>query len=476
LHKSEPFSPRVKRLSLEDCVATGPDMFMSFAADNLRFTKRYRYSDVDFEDLRSRYGSGLVERLCFHIMALEAIPLASFQPGELDLGRFAHFHTSRFERLWRTVFIKAGAQWRYQNDLASYVGPSFLSHSAAGQFAPLRVENGTVDTLCFCGGGKDSLAAMKLLQSNGVAFSSYSYSHPAYGASSKQFSLIDSLLDSSTAERRHRVQLETDPPADASALCAETPISIFGALPVALQHGYSSLVLGNERSADEPNLEWRRTGEFINHQWGKSLEAELLIGNYVRDELISNVRSFSVLRPMHDTIIFNFLRLFPDAVKKTHSCNQKKPWCFQCAKCAYVGLGFKAYLPEALADEMVPRDLFEDPANQLFFRQLLGLEAHKPFECVGEIAEVRLAFEICRARGLRGRAFDLHAHRISAADTAELADMYCEIASPAVSFPPELWRRLYPAMLTASRESLRYISSVCGLSNDLAAVGVLRNR
>jgi hypothetical protein len=232
---------------------------MSYSAASLRLTKRYRYFDVDFEDLRARYGSSFVERLCFHIMALEAIPLASSQPVELDLGRFARFQTPRFERLWRTIFTKAGAQWRYQNGLPHYPGPRFPNQPVNAPSAPIHLEIGPVETLAFCGGGKDSLAAMKLFESAGLGFSSYSYSHPAYGEPELQFALIEALLDLNTPERRHRVKIETEFLSD--GLCAETPISMFGALPVALQHGYRFLVLGNERSADEPNLWWPATGE-----------------------------------------------------------------------------------------------------------------------------------------------------------------------------------------------------------------------
>src|SRR5579875_63093 len=122
-------------------------MFMSFLAGDLRVKKRYHYSDVDFEGLRERYGNELIERLCFHVMALEAIPVADFRPSELDPGPFARFHTPRFERLWRTVFTKAGAQWRYENNLANYVGPNFLSDTPGRRCSPIAIETGAVDTL-----------------------------------------------------------------------------------------------------------------------------------------------------------------------------------------------------------------------------------------------------------------------------------------------------------------------------------------
>ncbi len=258
------YQRHVERLVLEDCVAVRNQLTMSFAADGLRFRKRHSYSDVDFEDLKARYGEEFIERLCFHVAAFEAIPLVSFQPEKFDLGPFARFHTARFEDLWRTVLLKAGAQWRYENDLANYRGPRFTMEAAGKGFGSSMAERRLVKALCFCGGGKDSLAMLKLFESAGVAFSAYSYSHPAYGEPGPQSELIGSLLDSSVPVKRHTAEFMNDLAGSSgmnAALCAKTPISIFSALPVVLQHGYEWMVLGNERSSDDPNLRWDETGD-----------------------------------------------------------------------------------------------------------------------------------------------------------------------------------------------------------------------
>lgn len=442
---------------------------MQFAAGASRIRKRYRYSDVDFDDLRSRFGNRFIDRLAFHIMALEAIPLVACQPAEFDPGPFAPFHTPAFEHLWRTILLKAGAEWRYRMALSAYSGPRFSSQPRDTYPPPTRIEPGPIETLCFCGGGKDSLAAMQLFESAGLPFSTHSYSHPCYGAPQPQFDLIDRLLASASSRPRHRIQIESDAPPSHPALCAETPISIFGALPVALQHGYRFLALGNERSADDPNLHWQAAGEFVNHQWGKSLEAELLLAAYIRRHLISNMDCFSVLRPLHDTVIFHLLRRFPHSIRRAHSCNYRKPWCHRCVKCAYVGLGYMAYLPADVASELVPPDLFDRPVNQDFFRDLLGLGAHKPFECVGESGETRLAFEICCSKGLHGRAIELYRNRARCSDPLELAESYTRIAAPAASFPPHLWRPLDPVFSAAGRDASQFISTACGFEDTLTA-------
>jgi hypothetical protein len=162
------------------------------------------------------------------------------------------------------------------------------------------------------------------------------------------------------------------------------------------------MVLGNEASANRGNLRWSATGEEVNHQWGKSLEAEALLDDYLRRELVPDLGMFSVLMPLHDVLIFELARLDERAVASTHSCNVRKPWCARCPKCAYVWLGLRAHLSRETVDGMFREDLLEVPENESHFRALCGLGEHTPFECVGRVEESRLALALCAARGLLG--------------------------------------------------------------------------
>jgi hypothetical protein len=251
---------------------------MAFEIDGRRFDTTYRYGDVDFEALERRYGHALLERIYFHIAAFEVNKLASLAPRTLDLGPFAHLHTEAFARLWRTIFRKVWAQWRYENDRPGYMGPAFTSRPVAAGADPATVEAGSVELLSFCGGGKDSLVAAKLLERAGVPFASLAYSSSTYGAAEPQHALIDALLDHCAPARRHHQWIDDDflaapllqqYPDIRSITAAETPASIFGALPLVLAHGYRELVLAHEASANVGNLVWDETVEEINHQWGK---------------------------------------------------------------------------------------------------------------------------------------------------------------------------------------------------------------
>ena len=55
-----------------------------------------------------------------------------------------------------------------------------------------------------CGGGKDSLVSMKLLERAGIGYDTFVYSHSTYGRGKLQHDLIDGLVAHCTPRRVHR--------------------------------------------------------------------------------------------------------------------------------------------------------------------------------------------------------------------------------------------------------------------------------
>ncbi len=456
------------RLKLTEWSRTSHELALEFDVGDVRLSKIYRYPDLDLIDLEKRYGRDLMERLYFHIAAFEAMPLASIKPDTISLGLLAHFQTQAFQSVWRTVFLNVSAQWRYENNLTEYRGPVFEDRPTPSRARSTRLENGPIPVLNFTGGGKDSLVSMKLLERGKIPFSAFSYSHPTYGPAQEQHALIERLSDVTAVRRRHWLEVEDEfwsrraegiehRHGIRSRICAETPAAIMGAIPVALAHGYQYMSLGHERSADSLNLVWQLTGEEINHQWGKSLEAELLIDNYIRRHLISGLTYFSLLKPIHDVVIFGLLNDDLPAVARTHSCNVRKPWCCRCAKCAYVWLNFMAWLPEETVRPMFAENLFEVPDNETWFRQLLGLAAHRPFECVGEIAESRLAFALYRSKGIRGSIADTCAAELP--HQRELPEHYFTVHQSESTIPTDIASVIFPQMERAAERARSYAES-----------------
>jgi len=425
-----------------------------------RFSTSLWYEGVDLIELERRYGNDLLRRVYFHIVAFEAMKCASLAPDTFELGPFATAHTPEFEALWREILVKVWGQWRYENDRPWYEGPA-LVHSSSGPVAgPVEVETGPVEVLAFCGGGKDSLLSLRLLDAAGVPYATLQYSSSVYGRAERQHALIGALLDQCQPVRRHRqwiyddfldtpvTELERDFGVR-TLTAAETPASVFAALPYALARGYTHLCLAHEKSADRGNLVWDVTGEEINHQWGKSAEAEQRINEYVGKHLLSNVQYFSILKPIHDALIFTMLGAHLDAFTATHSCNVEKPWCKRCPKCAYVWLNAQAYLPSDVVDGVFGENLFDAPENQLSYRQMLGLELHTPFECIGQIDETRLAFELCHRRGIQGAAMDTYLREARLTDATPTVDAYFAVDhSSAIPHPAA--QRILDEMDTAA--------------------------
>lgn len=445
---------------------------MSFGVDDLRFATSYWYNDVNLIELEHQLGADYMEKVYFHMIAFEANKLTSLKPDVFDLGPFKQFHTFEFESLWLTIQKNVWAQWRYENNLPHYAGPHFSSQPTSLSIAtPQQLAADNNQVLMFCGGGKDSLVSLKILERAQIPYSSCVYSSSIYGRADAQHQLIASLLDKATPQIQHKMWVYDDfldspvvglaPEYGIKSLtAAETPSSIFASLPLVLQHHYRYVSLGHERSADTPNLIWDVTGEAVNHQWGKSFEAEHLLNQYIQNQFITNSQYFSLLKPLYDVVIFNLLRLDLDSVPFTHSCNTVKPWCKKCAKCAYVWLNYMAYLPIDLVNQIFQVNLFDLPENQLWFRQLLGLEKHTPFECIGQTNESRLAFELCRRKGLTGKAMQMFIDEVKDFDIHSAISECTTVNHDYLSMPLAIADKVLPQMDRAAKSSQQYIDSV----------------
>ncbi len=442
---------------LEEVAFAGHQLFLRYSYDGAAFATSFWYDSVDLDALAERYNRRAIERIGFHVAAFDIAKLASLGAQAIDFGRYANYQTADFEACWQRIFHGVWAQWRYENNQPSY-RPDLLTASTADEPKPVDLEAGKIEVLNLCGGGKDSLVSMKLLERSEVPFASLAYSHSVYGRHAPQHALIDGLLAHGNPSRSHRMWifddfldapiLELHPQLDVRSLvAAETPVSVFATLPLALYHGYRYLSVGHERSADRGNLVWDATGEDVNHQWGKSYEAERLLDDYIRDHLVTGLKYFSLLKPLHDVTIFHLLRHDLDAVPATHSCNVEKPWCKRCAKCAYVWINYIAYLPVDLVDTVFDQTpLLDLPENQLIFRQMLGLEEHTPFECIGHVEESRLAFALCHRKGLRGQAMTTFVEEVPTVDVDALLTRYLEVHQDGHGIPAELAQRILPRM------------------------------
>ena len=151
------------------------------------------------------------------------------------------------------------------------------------------------------------------------------------------------------------------------------------------------------------------------------------------------------LKPINDVLIFNILRRHEAFLGNTHSCNLRKPWCFRCPKCAYVLLNYYAYLSTTAVDEVISEkglNIFDLEENQLTFRELAGLEDKKPFECVGQFEEAKLAFILCKIKGLTGKAIDKVTEQLSPEELDHIVSTFTSIEREDILIPEQILETL----------------------------------
>ncbi|HXM71340.1 MAG TPA: hypothetical protein VN970_09405 [Thermoanaerobaculia bacterium] len=174
-------------------------------------------------------------------------------------------------------------------------------------------------------------------------------------------------------------------------------ILAFAAQLAAVVGGFGEVIAANERSASSGNLE--AGGVEVNHQWSKGLRFEELFQNWQRSHLKRVPLYFSLLRPLGELRIAQIFASFPRWFGAVTSCNanfrqqggDSVRWCGRCAKCIFAGIVLAPWLDAAGVAAVFGISPLADPDNLQMVRQLLGIDGHKPWDCVGTPGEVAAA-------------------------------------------------------------------------------------
>lgn len=170
--------------------------------------------------------------------------------------------------------------------------------------------------------------------------------------------------------------------------------------------GFDEIAMSNEKSANEGNVEY--LGKEINHQWSKSAEFETMFATYIKNCVDPDLKYFSALRQMTELEIAGEFAKLPQYFHCTTSCNRNwkiagekhdERWCGTCPKCTFVFALMAAHLKKDAVLKIFEKNIFEDTSTIPLFKQLLGLEGFKPFECVGTPEETAKAFGMIADRG-----------------------------------------------------------------------------
>lgn len=258
-------------------------------------------------------------------------------------------------------------------------------------------------------GGKDSLLTVTLLKENNQEFT------PWYVSSSKYHPDILDKFDSKLATSIRTIDHEGLKKAtENGGMNGHVPITyILQSLAVVqsilLNKKYIITSIAHE--GEEPHS---KIGDLlVTHQWSKTWAAEQDFAEYVSRYISPDIKIGSLLRKYSELRV---AELFVNycwnkyghefsscniANYQQGSDNRKLLWCSECPKCANSYLLFAPFVrSKDLQALFGDKDLFLEPSLQYTFKGLLGIDGiTKPFECVGEVEELRLAYQIAMKKG-----------------------------------------------------------------------------
>ncbi len=295
---------------------------------------------------------------------------------------------------WKKLYFNGLGEFFYRNDIAADFD-SFLTIEAEGEIVDLSTETiNVVDRpIVPIGGGKDSAVTAELVKKL--------YDDILFFTVNDQKARTDTVLASGFGEKNiiktfRKISPELLELNSKGFLNGHTPFSAivaFLSLYCAYITGSSYIVLSNESSANESNVK----GLTVNHQYSKSYEFERDFSQYVRDNISTDIKYFSILRPFNELQIAAEFSAFPKYLKVFRSCNvgsKRNVWCCNCPKCLFVYGILSAFVDNEELKDVFGEDLLDKESMGPDFRGLVGLSTVKPFECVGTAEELQYALSL----------------------------------------------------------------------------------
>jgi len=241
------------------------------------------------------------------------------------------------------------------------------------------------------GGGKDSLVSVEMLRAGGEPITLFAVNPKkpileCAAASDLPFVKVTRKLDPLLFDLNAKGALNGHVPI--------TAIVSLIALAASFVHGFDAVVLSNERSADQGNV--TVAGHEVNHQFSKTSGAEQELANYVSRHIARNLTYFSLLRPLSEAHIGQLMARSTRYDHAFTSCNRSfqinpkeepKRWCGDCPKCRFTFLILANAMEKKRIESILGKNMLDDPSQITGYEELMGLSGHKPWECVGEIAE-----------------------------------------------------------------------------------------
>lgn len=252
-------------------------------------------------------------------------------------------------------------------------------------------KHGSGRKLVLIGGGKDSLVSVELLRQAGDDLSLFAVNPKGPIVTTAERSGFPLIGVRRTLDPE-MLRLSKEP-GFFNGHVPSTAINTMIASLAAQLFGFSDIILSNERSASEGNIEIN--GRSVNHQHSKSLDFEVLLGSAIARKSGGGIRAYSLLRPFSEARIACLFARETRYDDVFSSCNENFKlggnsgplWCGKCPKCHFVFLILAPFMQRSRLEGIFGQNVLDNPNNIPAYRELTGLAGHKPWECVGEILE-----------------------------------------------------------------------------------------
>ncbi len=383
--------------------------FETFIFDDFSFNKKlkkieFRYSldeEIFFTEeiffdfkIKPNFSEKAFNKAAFGAFVMSGISyFKTFVPPKIVFKN--HKITSAQKDFFTKTYKNGLGEFFFQNKISPFNKINFSTSKNTKK--PVSLKNSEGSLVAF-GGGKDSIVTAEILQSADENFETFCIGNfPNLKKSAKKLAVENLQIHRTLSPNL----LELN---ELGAKNGHIPISsilAFLGVCTAILQNKKNVIFSNEHSANEATTEFE--GERINHQYSKTIEFEQDFQNYVHRFISPNLDYFSFLRPLSELKIAEIFttKFFEKWQNNFSSCNQnfkisvqKKEfsWCGQCPKCAFVALVFAPFLSRKQLFKLFGNEnIFIKPELKQTFKQLLGFEKNKPFECVGEVAESQKA-------------------------------------------------------------------------------------
>ena len=397
-------------------------IFKSYEFDKAELAARFSYGfddgrvfneTVKFKSVKKNYDEKVLDQAMFLAFVILGVSYYKTFPSvsvELNMS-IDEWQANFFNR----VYQEGLGQFAFENRLTRDVLAHFVANKQTSTGGYSYSGSGI---LALQSGGKDSLLTATLLKEKNINFESMFLASGDHHPSVLDGIGSDLVIDLRLIDHAGLRNASKD-----GAQNGHVPVTyIIQSLAVvqAILLGKNTILTSIAHEGEEPHA---HIGDLlITHQWSKTWAAEKSFSEYVSRYISPNIQIGSPLR------CYSELRVAELFIKhswaeygykfsscnianyRQHSDNSELKWCGDCPKCANSYLLFSAFLPAGeLKSLFNGQDLFIKPSLQHTFKGLLGIDdIPKPFECVGEVEELRLAYQLSqRENGYQPLPFEV---------------------------------------------------------------------